>query len=310
MNDLTGAVEDYLSIRRSLGFKLHAHTRLLADFVDYLRRAELDTVTAEAALAWATRPAHASRTWWGQRLAVVRGFARHLKAFDPGCEVPPSDLLPGSRARQAQPHLFTTEDIDALMAHARRLTPRLRAATYETLIGLLAVTGMRAGEAIRLDDTDVDLHAGLVQVIGTKFGKCRQLPLHPSSVDALARYARLRDRLRPRRVTTSFLVSAAGSRLTHHMVDQTFARLVRATSLGPLPGSTRRPRPHDVRHSFAVRTLVGWYRSDADVQAHLPLLSTFLGHVSPASTYWYLSAAPQLLALASQRREARTGGPR
>jgi integrase len=302
---LAAAAEEYLALRRSLGFKLLAAGRLLADFVAYATAAGLDTVTIEAALQWATQPAGTSPAWHAQRLGIVREFAKYLHALDPACQVPPADLLP-YRPRRARPYLYCEEDITALMAQARRLTPRLRAATYEALVGLLAVSGMRPGEAIRLDRADVDLGVGVVKVVASKFGKSREVPLHPSTVTALAGYARLRDELSPQPQAASFLVSAAGTRLVHRTVDATFARLVHRVGLRPPPQSSRpRPRLHDLRHSLAVRALIGWYRSGADVPALLPSLSAYLGHVNPAATYWYLSAAPELLALASRRLQHR-----
>ena len=188
------------------------------------------------------------------------------------------------------------------MTAARCLLPPLRAATYETLVGLLATTGLRMGEAIRLDSADLDWDNGVLTVRSSKFGKSREVPLHPSTLDALQAYQLRRDHLCPRPKAPSFFLSMRGTRLDQPTVGSTFLLLVRQARLRPR--SLRcRPRPHDLRHSFAVRTLLNWYRAGDDVESKLPLLSTYLGHVSPASTYWYLSGAPELLALASQRLE-------
>jgi integrase len=305
MSALRRDLDDYLMIRRALGFKLERAGLLLADFVAHLEANETDTITTDAALAWATRPPTGASTWWAQRLSVVRAFARHLHAIDPTHEVPPPGLLPG-RSRRATPYLYADRDIAALMAAARGWRSPLRAATFETLVGLLAVTGLRIGEALRLDRDDVDLVDGVLVIRLSKFGKSREVPLHPSTVDALAAYTRERDRLCRRPVDRAFFVSTAGTRLLYCNAHLAWLDLVRRAGLQPR-SATCRPRPHDLRHSFAVRTLLGWYPDGADVHARMPLLSTYLGHVHPGTTYWYLSAAPELLALIVARLDATVG---
>ena len=305
MIDLRQRVDGYLSIRRALGFKLQDHGRLLPDFVDYLDRRGAATITIEAALAWAVQPQGVQRYRWKQRLSVVRGFARYLHALDPATQVPPTDLLAYRRERPT-PYLFSETEIAGLLAMADTLNPPLRAATHRTLFGLLAATGMRVGEAIRLDRDDVDLDLGLLMIRQTKFNKSRQLPLHPSTIAALRDYAKDRDRLRRQPKAPSFFVSSVGTRLQDRRVRAVFADLVGHVGVTPRDGS-RPPRIHDLRHSFAVARLLDWYHDDGDVAARMPLLSAYLGHVSPASTYWYLQAAPDLLALAAQRLERRAG---
>ena len=299
MSDLRVELDHYLAIRRSLGFKLRRAELLLSDFVRYLGVNGTDTITTDAALAWASLPPNGSSDWWGARLSVVRAFARHLHAIDPAHEVPPTGLLP-ARTHRATPYLYSDADIAALMAAARQFRSPLRAATFETLVGLLAVTGLRIGEALRLDRDDVDLAGGVLRVRETKFGKSREVPLHPSTVEALAAYACRRDQLCGRPVDPSFFVSTAGTRLLYCNAHLGWLELVRRAGLQPRSAKCR-PRPHDVRHSFAVRTLLGWYRDGVDVAARMPLLSTYLGHVHPANTYWYLSAAPELLTLVAAR---------
>lgn len=300
---LQHAVEDYLTLRHFFGYRLEGHDRPLADFVSYLNRAGLDVVTVESALAWAIEP-DVSALRHAQRLSMARGFATYLHALDPRCEIPPRDLLPEGR-RRIPPHIYSAHEIAELMAESRRLSPALRAATLETVIGLLVVTGMRSGEAVRLNRGDVDLATGRVRIIKTKFNKSRELALHPTVVATLKDYSRLRDRQWPRPVTTGFFVSSTGKRLTQSRFEHTFAELVRRAGLEPEPGSrARRPRPHDVRHTFAVATLIRWYRTGQDVQALLPALSAQLGHVDPASTYWYLTAVPELMGLARERAHA------
>jgi integrase/recombinase XerD len=305
MSALHQAVDDYLAVRRSLGFKLEDYPWLLHGFVDHLEAAGASTVTAELAVAWASLPGEGAHpSYLGKRLCVVRGFARHLAAFDPATEVPSADLLHWQASR-ATPYIYSEDDIAALMGAARSLTPGLRAATYETLIGLLKVTGARVGELIGLDRDDVDFDDGVLVIRYTKFNKCREIPLHPSTLDALKAYAQMRDRLCAEPKTPSFFVSTRGTRLVYVTVQQTFSRLARSAGIQPRSKSCR-PRIHDTRHSFACATLLGWYRAGVDVEAHMPLLSTWMGHARPENTYWYLSAVPELLALAARRREQAT----
>lgn len=296
---LGSAVEEYLTTRRALGFKLKRSGQLLGDFAAWCEHRGLQTVTVAAAMAWATSPAEADRYWWATRLAAVRVFARWQRAFDPATEVPPADLLPVPK-RRAEPYLYTDHDITALIGAAGSIRTPLKAATYQTLVGLLAVTGMRVGEAIALDRTDVDLEEALLVVRDGKFGKSREVMLHRTTVDALAGYDSVRRNHCPSPRTSSFFVSTTGTRLIYQNVHEQFHRLVRAAGIVPVSPRCR-PRPHDLRHRFAVTTLLGWYRDGVDVAARLPALSTHLGHLNPSDTYWYLTATPELLALAAQR---------
>jgi integrase len=298
---LTRHLSDYLAMRRALGFKLERPAALMTQFADYLDEAGATVITIDAALAWAVRPEGASRYWWSRRLAAARLFAKYMVNIDPATEVPPADLLPSPILR-ATPFIYSPKDIAALMAAARNSTSvPLIAATYTTLIGLLAVTGMRVGEAISLDCDDVELDDGVLEVRQGKFGKSRELVLHPSTVTAMRDYAALRDRARPWR-TQAWFISSSGSRLNYKNVHYRFHQLTQAAGLAP-QSATCRPRIHDLRHTFAVTTLLGWYRSGVDVQVRLPLLSTYLGHVDPGSTYWYLTATPELMQVVSRRLE-------
>ncbi|SRR6266849_1473823 len=301
MSGLRQSAEAYLTLRRGLGFKLRQHGPLLADFVAYLERAGSSTVTTAVALAWATEPQDVQPCRWGQRLCVVRGFARYLSALDPTTEVPPPDLL-SQHHRRPVPYLYTEEEVVTLLSATDALSPALRAATHRCLFGLLAATGMRICEGIALDRSDVDLDAGVILIRQTKFNKSRQLPLLASVIEELGRYATQRDQLCTRPKVPSFFVSTVGTRLIDTSVHGVFAKLVAQVGLEPRCGSGR-PRIHDFRHSFAVSSLLDWYRANADVAARMPLLSAYLGHASPASTYWYLQAAPELLALAAERLE-------
>ena len=306
MNALRQALVDYLAMRRALGYKLARTEKLLAQFLTYLEDRGECQLTTRAAVAWATLPAGAHRSWMSMRLSVVRRFAAHLRGIDPATEVPPAELLPWQKCR-ATPYLYSEEEIVALRKAAETLRTSHRIATYRTLIGLLVVTGMRVGEAIALDRDDFDAINGLVVVRNGKFGKSRELPLHASSVSALASYLQRTDRPLRRRSTPALFVSTAGTRLLYTNVHNTFHRLVRRASLTVRSASCR-PRLHDIRHGYAVRTLLDAYRDGADPGARLALLSTYLGHVDPGQTYWYLSAAPELLQLASARLERHLGG--
>jgi integrase len=299
MSPLRNAVDQYLEIRRALGFKLQRTARLLPDFVRHLEAHRASFITLRLALDWARQPADGHPAWWAERLSIVRGFARHLQAEDPRHQVPPVGLMP-RQVRRAVPTLFTAREIAALLRAARLLRAPLRAVTSETLFGLLAATGMRIGEAIRLDREDIDWKQRLLVVRHSKFDKSREVVLHPSTMTALRRYAKLRDDCCPDPRSQAFFVSLRGTRLIYINAHRTFRTLARAAGV-------RAGRPHDLRHSFAVATLLRWYRQGVDVDAWMPRLSTYLGHAAPESTYWYLTAAPQLMAIARRRLE-RTGG--
>jgi len=299
---LSQAVEDYVTMRRSLEYKLIDHGRVLRQFVEFLAQREAALITTELALQFATQPAQARVTWWHQRLAMVRGFAIYLHAFDARHEVPPINLLP-VKFRRAVPYLFSEAEIEALMQAARATRPPLRAASCEAVIGLLAVTGMRVSEACALDRGDVELAEGRLTVRRGKNGRSREIPVHPSTVAALEAYARARDELCPHPSDpASFFLSGGGGRLTRHFVWRWFDQLRHATGLDR-ETLGRQARLHDVRHAFVLRTLLGWYRQGADIEAQLPLLSTVLGHVHPDDTYWYFEGAPELLSLAAARLE-------
>jgi integrase len=306
VSPLQDQLGDYLRIRRALGYKLVRAEKLLAQFIAFLEARGERVITIENTLAWVTLPG-GSDSWRVHRLSTVRGFAAYLHALDDAHQVPPPDLCPNRPAR-ATPYPYSEQQIAALMAATVILRGRLRQATYRTLIGLLAVTGMRVGEAIRLDRDDVDLANGVLTIRDTKFGKSRELPVHRSTVEAVRDYARVRDRLCAEPATRAVLVSQAGTRLLYCAVHATFKQLRDHAGLMPR-SATCRPRIHDLRHRFAVQTLLDWYHTGVDVQPLMPLLSTYLGHTQPSDSYWYLTAAPELLELAADRLH-RTEGPR
>jgi len=303
MSVLTGRAEEYLRIRRMLGHELAEAARLLPRFVAYLDHTGAEVITVEAALAWAQQPqGRPGGKVHARRMTVARGFARHMAGIDPRTQVPPLGLLP-YRQQWRPPFIYSDSDIQALIAEVPRIVcSQLRVATYQTLIGLLAATGMRVGEALRLQRSQVDWAEGVLTVHATKFGKSREVPLSPSTVQALGAYARARDQQLPRPRTPAFFVSTAGTPVAYSHFGAAFRRAVQASGVGA--GCPVRPRVHDMRHSFAVHTLASWYRAGEDVSALLPRLSTYLGHRDPVSTYWYLSAAPELLELAAARLQA------
>lgn len=298
MSALAGAVADYLAVRRSLGYKLARPEKLLGQFAGYLEQAGAVTVTAEHALAWAVLPG-GDPSWHAYRLAVTRGFAAWLRTIDLAAEIPPAGLIP-SRKHRATPYLYTGSEITALMTAAESLRFPLRTATYQALIGLLAVTGMRVGEAISLDRGNADLDNGILTIRNGKHGKSRLVPVHDTTARALRDYLRTQDRLCPDTRSPAVFVSPAGTRLLYCNVHATWKKL--AASAGLMPRSAAcRPRIHDLRHSFAVRTMLDAYESGQDGQTVLAVLSTYLGHADPKATYWYLTASPELMAAAGQR---------
>lgn len=248
MSALRRHVEDYLALRRSLGFRLGRTGLHLESFAGHLERAGAATVTIGNALAWATAPADADPAYWRSRLAAVRPFARYLAPLVPGTEVPPPGLLPGPASCRAVPYLYSGAEVAALMAAAAEIPTPFRAATYQVLIGLLAATGMRVGEAIALDRGDLDAGSGLLTIRGGKFGKSRQLPLHETAAEALAGYARLRESRRGRPAAPAFFTSVTGTRLIYQNVHFTFHELTKAAGLQPRSAACR-PRVHDYADS-------------------------------------------------------------
>jgi integrase len=304
------AFKDYLRIRRSLGFRLCKSESLLRNFVAFLQSERTPYITREQAVRWATQPAKVQPAFLAERLGIVRRFAIWHSATDPRTEIPPVGLLP-HRYRRKPPHIYSDEEIEKLLRHTQQLSsPKgLRARTYTTLFGLLVATGMRVNEALGLDRPDVDLQLGILHIRRGKFGKSRYVPIHPSTVEALKKYAETRDRLFPVPLTPAFFISERGRRITECTAEYTFAKLCQRIGLrAGAKGRGRGPRLMDMRHRFAVRTLIHWYRSGLDVDRELPKLSTYLGHVHVNHTYWYLEAVPALLQLATDRliqREAR-----
>jgi integrase len=305
MISLRKAVQEYLTMRRSLGFKLRDMGCNLRHFVSFMEQQRASVITTQRALCWAKQPQDVQPAQWAARLSFVRSFARHWSATDPRTEIPPLGLLP-HRYKRTTPYIYADEEIRKLLKAAKNLPPStdLRRWTYHGLFGLMAVTGLRISEAIALNRDDVDLKHGLLTIRLTKFSKSRLVPIHSSTVRTLKRYVHRRDHLHPRPTNSRFFVSNRGTPLTDCMARWTFVKLSRQIGLRKISDSFG-PRLHDLRHRFAVTTLLNWYRSGVDVEQRLPLLSTYLGHAHVTDTYWYLSAIPELLALTKDRLEKR-----
>jgi len=304
MTTLRTAVQEYLSLRRSLGFKLHDAGKGLLAFVTFMEQHRAAYITRQLALTWAQQPSTVQPTEWARRLSVVRGFARHRRATDPRTEIPPAGWLP-YRPKRAGPYLYSDGEVKGLLRAALTLPGRggLRPWTYHCLFGLLSVSGLRIGEARNLELQDVDLQAAVLTIRGTKFGKSRLVPLHTSTRQMLARYLARRKRCWTTRPVSSYVfVSNWGNRLDGGEIHRTFYAVSRQIGLRG-PSERHGPRLHDLRHRFAVTTLRRWYRSGADAERRLPILSAYLGHVHVSDTYWYLSAWPELMREATSRLE-------
>jgi len=306
MSTLRELLHDYLAVRRALGFKLHSEGTALLAFVGFMEQEQADTIRTDLALAWAKLPMAVQPVRWAQRLSYVRGFARYCRAFDESTEIPPSQLLPFPH-RSPMPYSFTEGNIETLLQGALRLPAKdgLVNYTYHCLFGLLSVAGLRIGEALALTVRDVDLDEGLLTIRSTKFGKSRLVPLHTTSVAVLADYRQRRDRFLAGHAVCNWFINAQGTHLKYDNVSDVFHRL---TAAFPDQSRRRRPRLHDLRHHFAIATVVRWYREGQDVERRLPVLSAFLGHVEVRDTYWYLSACPELLGAAKERLEGRWEG--
>jgi integrase len=308
MKSLKHAVDDYLALRRSLGFKLAEYGVDLQDFVSFLEKNGSARITIKLALEYATQRQDEKPVSWSRRLGIIRGFARYRIGADPKTEVPPLGLLK-FRSQRATPYLYSGGEIRRLLEAALQMNTHyeLQCHTYYCLFGLLAVTGLRVGEAIRLQAQDVDLLEGILTVRGTKFGKSRLVPVAPSTRAVLREYAKRRDQFLAGRPAPHFLVSTRGKRLQKQCIGKIFRSLSRQIGIRKA-GKKSGPRLHDFRHRFAIETLLRWYRNGQQATHLMPVLSTYLGHGNVTDTYWYLSSTPELIVAASKLIETRWKG--
>jgi integrase len=307
MSTLSKELDRYLTIRRSLGYDLATSERFLRRFITFAEQEDAAYITSELFLRWQETFGHANRQTWANRLRMVRLFAQWLHSIDQKHEVPPQALIP-SRYRRTRPYIYSDEEIRRIVETAATLPSinGIRPLTYSTLFGLIAVTGLRISEALSLDVADVDLEAGVLTLRRGKLGKARLLPISDSTTVRLVAYAKERDRLLGA-LPEPFFVSDHGERLSDGGARYNFAAVCQTIGLRPAEKFNRHghgPRIHDLRHTFAVRTLVNWYRTDTYPSREMIKLTTYLGHANPAHTYWYIEAVPELLDLASQRAEA------
>jgi integrase len=299
---MAARVKAYLLYRRGLGYQLKSEGQLLGQFAEFADQSgHRGPVTTELALRWARSTSGTERLYWARRLEVVRCLARHLAPMEPGTEIPLRGLL-GPAHRRTTPHIYSDAEIAGLMTSARRLHPTdgLRPRTYETLIGLLAAAGLRISEALHLARGHVDWDRGWLCVRQTKFRKTRWVPLHPTATAALRAYAELRDRTFPHCDPDRFFVNDRGLPLPYSTIRTVFRGLCNGLRIA---GSRRRPRLHDLRHTFACRRIELWSEAGMDVTHAITALSTYLGHAKVTDTYWYLTATPDLMARAAAQFE-------
>lgn len=305
MKKIQKGIKEYISMRQALGFELEHVERRLFDFISFMQEERVSYITKEIAIKWAKKPKNARPSWWAKRLSLVRGFSKYWSAIDTRTEIIPVDLLPAKFERRI-PYIYTKEEINKLLGATKSLSSKigLRPLTYYTLFGLISVTGLRISEAVSIKSENVDLRECVLTICESKFKKSRIVPIHTSTRNKLKKYAIKRDYLLKGFSAPTFFVSDIGSTLTVHTVRSTFRIISRQIGLRG-PSDSFGPRLHDMRHRFAVNTLINWYRSGLDVERNISKLSTYLGHAHVEDTYWYLSAVPELLALAGNRFEKR-----
>ncbi|HED14084.1 MAG TPA: integrase [Gammaproteobacteria bacterium] len=309
MNGLKKDLEEYLAIRRALGYELRRYEIPLGNFVAFLGEKQAHYITLKLALDWAKQSSSDHPKTWARRLSMIRGFAKHMTAIDSRTEIPPLGLFSNQPKRKCLPYIYADDEVHSLLHDARKLRPTdgMRPWTYSTIFGLLWATGMRISEVLNLDRSDVDLSAGLLKIRNTKFGKSRFVPIHATTQTALQSYASRRDQIFPSARTSAFFLTSVATRPTREVVNMTFLQLSRQIGLRTADASSG-PRIHDMRHSFIVRSLVNLYkRKISDLDRQVYTLSVYVGHVDPSTTYWYMTAVPELLSLARQRIEQKQG---
>lgn len=306
MTPLSTSLTDYIAVRRTLGFDLNFEERVLKVFTRFADGEGADHITVDLFLRWKAAFGTANNNTWGHRLGMVRGFACWMKGFDDRTEVPPAGLIP-IKWQRPRPHIYTVEQITSLVARAANLRSRygLRGWSCSTLFGLIAVTGLRINEALKLNDDDVDLDAAVITVRRGKNGKARYIPIARSAVERLIAYRAERVRILGPSPGAFFRLDD-GQRLSEWSARYSFAVVSQDIGLRSEQRFCRHghgPRIHDLRHTFAVHTILDWYRKGLDPDREMIKLSTYLGHSKPDHTYWYIEAVPELLQLASERAE-------
>jgi integrase/recombinase XerD len=306
MNPLSTELDRYLVIRRSLGYDLGTTERILRGFIAFAERQGAAHIGTDLFLRWRNTFGRANQQTWATRLRIVRLFAQWLHGMDPDHEVPPRGLIP-DHYRRVRPYIYSEDEIRRIVEAAAALPSvyGLRALTCSTLFGLIAVTGLRISEALSLDAGDIDLETGVLTLRRGKLGRARVLPLCESTTAQLCTYSKERDRLLGVR-SEAFFVAECGNRLTDCGARYNFALVCQTIGMRPAEKFKRHghgPRIHDLRHTFAVRTLIRWYQTGCNPAQEMIKLTTYLGHANPAHTYWYIEAVPELLGLASLRAE-------
>jgi integrase/recombinase XerD len=298
-------LKDYFAMRRKLGFKLRKHEETLRSFMNFFEKQQDSYLTTGLALKWARIPKNTDPAWWTERLSMLRGFAAYWKTIDPRTEVPSLHiLLP--QYKRPMPHIYSDQQIVQVLASTQKL-PTEDTNTYWTLFGLLLATGMRIGEALALDNKDVDLKQGVITVHNTKLNKSRILPLHKTVPPVLKQYVRQRDKRFPIRENESFFTIVDGRRPSHAVTLKRFKQVLFDVRILK-PPKTKGPRLHDLRHTFAVRALTGFYKNGQNIDGKIHALSTYLGHKDIRCTYWYLTAVPELMGQVLSRLERKIEG--
>lgn len=305
MKSLTTSLHEYIKVRRSLGYQLNTTERNLKKFITYLKKKDCQYITVALALEWATLPKNVKRSTWSQRLSIIRLFAQYLIAEDPRTEVPSPYLL-SERTNRSRPYIYSEKEIRQLLKACQSLSSRgLRHHTYYTFFGLIAVTGCRINELISLNRDDLDTKNNWIIIRNSKCNKSRLLPLHPTTMRELKKYSKIRDQF-PVHDINAFFLSDRGTRITEWNARFAFIQISKQIGLrGPFDSNG--PRIHDARHTFAVKTLLNWYRKGINVNQKIMLLSSYLGHKKPTDTYWYLTGTAELLAQATTRLEKNIG---
>ncbi len=299
--DLQAVAAAYLALRRAMGYQLTGHDGLIGEFLDYLDQRHVTAITVEDAVAWACLPEGVRPRWHTARLTAIRGFAAYLHAGSAeDAELIPDGLVPG-RVEHAVPYLYTPGQITTLMTRARALKPVIRGLTLATVIGLMASTGIRISEALSLNANGFDAARCTITVTG-KYRKIRRLPVHCSTTAALTNYLQVSRKLVDPPPDQPFFLTCNATRASAGTIERAFRVVTNRCELPTGPGN-HPPRLHDLRHSFAVNTLIDAHRDGGDVDARIAALASYLGHVSPSSTYWYLTASPELLDLVAERVE-------